>query len=58
MKRKLHTIFCFLFLISLLSISKAQTIGNWSKTGGPEGGQVNDLVMTSVGIYAETNEGM
>ncbi len=50
-------IVALLFLICSVN-SIAQTTGQWTRTGGPEGGTCNSLAMTSAGIFAATNEGM
>jgi len=52
---KLIVVILFLFCSVNLN---AQTTGQWTRTGGPEGGFCNSLAMTSAGIFAATNEGM
>ena len=52
---KLIVVILFLFCSVNLD---AQTTGQWTRTGGPEGGFCNSLAMTSAGIFAATNEGM
>lgn len=51
--------FSILFiLLSSTNITFSQTTGQWTRTGGPEGGFCNSLAMTSAGIFAATNEGL
>jgi photosystem II stability/assembly factor-like uncharacterized protein len=58
MKKNLLASTVILFCLFISNISISQTIGNWTKTGGPEGGTTNSIAMTSAGMYAATNEGM
>lgn len=58
MKKNLLTSSVILFCLFFSNISISQTIGNWSKTSGPEGGTTNSIALTSVGMYAATNGGM